>query len=109
MNKQTPLCPYCHKVPCTCPAQPRKRPDYHRLYDTARWKWLRSIVLLKQPLCLDCLANNQTTAATEVHHSTPHKGNLHIFWDEKTLIPLCHSCHSKRTYSERTDSENFRN
>ena len=35
-----------------------------------------------------------------VHHKTPHKGNLTLFYDPRNLEAVCWSCHSGAIQSE---------
>jgi 5-methylcytosine-specific restriction protein A len=58
----------------------REDGDYGHLYDTARWKALRHARLTEQPLCERCLLQEIIEPATVVHHKTPHRGNLDLFW-----------------------------
>jgi 5-methylcytosine-specific restriction endonuclease McrA len=63
-----------------------------RLYDTARWRRLRRIHLAQFPLCDLCEKKGLTVPADVVHHVTPHKGDLVLFWTGK-LQSLCKHCH----------------
>lgn len=54
--------------------------DWRRLYHTKRWKALREDRLNAQPLCERCLASGIVEPATVVHHPTPHRGNVDLFW-----------------------------
>lgn len=65
-----------------------------RMYDTPRWRKLRDLVLLQEPLCRMCSAMGRVTMATVVDHITPHKGNQKLMWDRANLQALCASCHS---------------
>jgi 5-methylcytosine-specific restriction protein A len=49
-----------------------------------------------------CAARGATTAANEVDHIIPHKGNQDLFWRESNWQPLCKTCHSAKTRSEQT-------
>lgn len=64
-----------------------------RLYDTARWKRLRSSFLHLHPLCNIHLKLGSIVPATVVDHITPHKGDEMKFWDEGNLQSLCKRCH----------------
>ena len=69
-----------------------------RLYGY-RWQVQREW-FLQQPenaLCRDCLAQGITTAATDVDHVIPHRGDLGLFWDQDNWQSLCKSCHSRKT------------
>ncbi len=51
------------------------------------------------PLCAFCLEADDVTVATEVHHSTPHKGDLELFWSGP-FVSTCKPCHSSRGQME---------
>lgn len=68
---------------------------YRRLYKTARWRALRDYQLSAQPLCEWCLEREEITAATEVHHGTPHRGDEVLFWSGP-FVSTCKSCHASR-------------
>lgn len=56
--------------------------EYHKLYDTARWKRFREWFLTQHPLCERCLALEIVEPATVVHHADGgHKGDLEKFWN----------------------------
>ena len=67
---------------------------------TNRWLKCRIIYLRAHPLCVVCLKANRVTAATEVDHIIPHKGDPRLFWDESNWQSLCKSCHSTKTANE---------
>jgi 5-methylcytosine-specific restriction protein A len=77
----------------------RQRPnvDVRRLYHTARWRKLRALVLQEEPLCCDCMNENQVIASTDVDHEVPHRGDLELFWSRANLRGRCHECHSRKT------------
>lgn len=84
-----------------------------RQYDKARrvehnqrygyqWRKLRKRFLDAHPLCEQCQLKGRYTPATEVHHIKPlADGGTN---DEKNLMALCKSCHSRITLT----TENFR-
>jgi 5-methylcytosine-specific restriction protein A len=63
----------------------------------SRWNRARAMYLRAHPLCVECLKENQVTAAREVDHIVAHKGDYDLFWDEANWQPLCKSCHSRKT------------
>lgn len=88
--------PQRHKLPRIGKRQPR---SYHRWYGLKSWRLAREAQLSKQPLCEACLGQEpeQLTAATDVDHRQPHRGNWMLFIDPNNLQSLCHSCHSEKT------------
>ena len=62
------------------------------LYDSARWKRMRTYQLQLHPLCKYCAELGRVTPATIVDHIEPHKGDVNKFWLGK-LQSLCDSCH----------------
>ncbi len=63
---------------------------------TAAWQKLRAYVLSREPFCRACVthpAGGRLVAATDVDHSDDNPANN----DLSNLVPLCHSCHSRRT------------
>lgn len=66
---------------------------------TYRWQKARERFLAKHPLCKHCQAQGIVTAATDVDHVIPHRGNDALFWDESNWQSLCKSCHSVKTQS----------
>lgn len=70
-----------------------------RLYGY-KWRQERERFLAKNPLCLHCLQERRTVAATEVDHKIPHRGDMNLFWDQSNWQGLCKSHHSKKTATE---------
>lgn len=77
------------------PVRPDSRPSAHRRGYGRNWQRLRAVVLNREPLCRLCRADGLTVAAEHVDHNVSlAEGGTN---DEANLIPLCHSCHSKKT------------
>lgn len=49
---------------------------------------------------MHCLASNLVTAAVEVDHIVPHRGDPALMWDSDNWQALCKHCHSVKTASE---------
>jgi 5-methylcytosine-specific restriction protein A len=62
-----------------------------------RWRAVRELFLAKNPVCAKC---SGITAATEVDHVIPHRGDQAIFWSEANWMALCKACHSRKTAKE---------
>jgi 5-methylcytosine-specific restriction protein A len=68
-----------------------------------KWQQARIQFLREHPLCMcdDCQAGKlRVTAATDVDHITPHKGDMKLFWNRNNWQALSKSCHSKKTAKE---------
>ena len=79
----------------------RESEQWHRLYDTAKWKEMRTVQLIKEPFCRMCAAKGLRVLASDVDHIKPHRGDLTLFEDESNLQSLCHRCHSIKTMAEQ--------
>lgn len=71
-----------------------------RLYNSRWWRRESKRFLERNPLCVHCDELDVVTAATEVDHKIPHRGNLKLFRDRKNWQPLCSPCHGRKTASE---------
>ena len=76
------------------------RPSSARRGYGRRWRKLRCIFLLENPLCADPfgLHDGKPVPATDVDHIVPKSRGGTDDWTN--LQPLCHSCHSKKTAME---------
>lgn len=79
-------------------ATDRRKGSTARGYDY-RWQQARERFLMRSPLCAACEREGRVTAATEVDHVTPHRGDQALFWDETNWQPLCKPHHSSKTAS----------
>ncbi|MCB4861959.1 HNH endonuclease [Sphingobium sp. PNB] len=66
--------------------------EYRKWYWTREWKEKRKALLFAEPLCVFCLAQGLTTAATVADHVVPHRGDYELFWFGE-LQALCAPCH----------------
>lgn len=77
--------------------KPKTIPDkwstspYQSLYHTKQWQDLSKKILLERPVCQMCNCRQ----SQEVHHVT-HED----FFNEDTLVALCHDCHFQITQEE---------
>jgi len=69
------------------------KPFWDSWYKSARWRRRRAHQLLTHPLCVMCLHQGITKAATVADHIKPHKGDEYLFWCGE-LQSLCQSHHS---------------
>jgi len=71
------------------------------IYNTARWRRLREVKLINNPLCEICEEEGRTTPAEDVHHITSFMSThdsitrRHLAFDYDNLKSLCKECHSK--------------
>jgi 5-methylcytosine-specific restriction protein A len=61
------------------------------------WRRCQAAFLAANPLCADCLAAGRTEPAREAHHVVKVRDDPGRRLDWANLLPLCKSCHSKRT------------
>jgi len=62
-----------------------------------RWGRRRARYLREHPLCVICLEEERTTAATIVDHVIPPRGDPELFWDENNWQSLCKFHHDQKT------------
>lgn len=70
-----------------------------RGYDR-RWRKLRDAYIAEHPLCRHCQERGIVTAAAEVDHIEPHRGDIALLLDWDNLQALCAPCHSAKTARE---------
>jgi len=61
---------------------------------------MRKDHLAAYPWCVDCLEIGEQTAATEVDHVKPHRGDRKLFFDPSNLASRCKHHHSRKTAQE---------
>ena len=67
--------------------------EYRHLYNNARWRRLRKIILARDPICVVC----ERSPATVADHKKDHKGDISLFYDPENLRGVCKECHDKKT------------
>jgi len=79
-----------------------KRDNFAKsIYTSQRWRKLRENIMKKYGgLCQECLKRGRIVKADVVDHIVEIKDGGCI-WCEDNLIPLCHSCHNKKTARAR--------
>lgn len=87
-----------HKAKAFRLSQPieRRGTAAERGYDH-RWRKARRLFLTDNPLCVECMKQGRTTAATDVDHVMPHRGDAVKFADVGNWQSLCKRCHSAKT------------
>lgn len=71
-------------------------PPWKQWYKTARWRALRLKIFLRDLYTCqnkECGRLESNTALLVCDHIKPHRGNVHLFWDETNLQTLCKTCH----------------
>jgi predicted kinase len=76
---------------------------YDTVYNTQRWRNVRKQYLLRNPLCVDCLAEGKTNHATVLDHIIPISKGGDI-WKHNNFQALCASHHNRKTMT--TDRAN---
>ncbi len=61
-----------------------------------KWQRFRLTYLARHPLCVACEKINRVTAATDVDHIIPHRGDMDKFWSGP-FQALCGPCHKAKT------------
>ncbi len=96
-------CPLCRGQ-----ADRRRGTATSRGYDV-RWRRARDSFLREFPLCgqrpreqrpvmSKCFEENRVTAASQVDHVVPHRGNNPaLFWDRDGWQSMCGTCHKRKT------------
>jgi 5-methylcytosine-specific restriction protein A len=103
------------KLPCTqpwcdqlvegggkCEKHKEQRPNglgvvnLRRIYDSARWKRLRAVVMSEEPLCRICLSKNIVELTRAVDHIEDMSSGGSP-WDRDNLQGLCYACHNRKT------------
>ena len=75
------------------------KPEHAKLYNSRRWRALRSMYYKYNPLCAECKRNDRTTEGRCVDHIKPvSEGGP--FYEWANLQTLCNTCHAKKTIKE---------
>ena len=59
------------------------------------WQKARRTFLDHNPLCIMCLEDGVTAAATVVNHKVPHRGDQKLFWDQSNWEAVCKPHHDR--------------
>lgn len=85
---------------------------YDEVYNTDKWKKLRVLKLMKNPLCEQCEKEGIVKPALDVHHKIPILKDISKAFDEDNLMSLCRKCHilihdamRKQKYDEDEDEQ----
>ncbi len=82
------------------PVRRLNREQRQKIYQSQKWKDLRTAKLMEQPLCEICLAKDKITLAIDVHHRDSfmnYEGiqRLAKAYDYSNLLSVCKECHSE--------------
>jgi 5-methylcytosine-specific restriction endonuclease McrA len=66
--------------------------EYKEVYNTSRWRKLRAVVRMEEPICRECGKD----ATHTVDHIQPIKDGGAI-WDRNNLQGLCKACNADKT------------
>ena len=68
---------------------------YQDIYNTPRWKKLRSYKITINPLCEICEAKGIVKQTEEVHHIVPFSIDPTLAYDIDNLLSVCITCHKE--------------
>lgn len=82
------------------PIRQVNKENRYQIYQSAKWKKLRSAKLMSQPLCEICLEKGLVTPAIDVHHKdsfTNYSGAMRLYkaYSFDNLLSVCKKCHSE--------------
>ena len=86
--------------------KPQNEPLYKKyqgksFYNTKAWQRLRVWKLNKDPLCEECLLQDRTTPAVDVHHMLPVEKYPQYALESRFLMSLCKTCHQLMELDQR--------
>jgi 5-methylcytosine-specific restriction protein A len=106
LKRCSATCPQLVPLGSRCPTCTQAQRQVHRRFHVGggfygrRWAKAARRHLAAHPFCVDCLAKGEYTAATEVDHDVPHRGDRRLFWDDSNWRSRCTSHHSAKTARE---------
>ena len=85
-----------------------KREDRQKIYQSTKWKKLREVKLMNDPLCEICLSKGIIKPAVDIHHIDSfmnYTGNrrLETAYNYNNLKSLCKECHSELHKSNQNE------
>ena len=88
------------KPPTHRSGPPRRPKTADPFYKRGAWLALRRLVLLRDPMCVQCLKENRLTESRHVDHVISRATRPDLEMDADNLQGLCASCHSVKTRKE---------
>ena len=83
--------------------------ERRKIYNTARWKRIRKLKFLDNPLCEICEKRGVVTPTEEIGHITSFMSTddpvdrYNLAYDMDNLISLCKKCHQKMRVERRKE------
>lgn len=71
------------------------------IYFTSRWRKLRNLKIVADPLCAECLRYEIVTPATCVDHIIEINDAPELAFEYSNLQSLCSACHNRKTAKEK--------
>ena len=99
-----PSMPPTHRAsggPKHTPKRPEKRLSACKRGYDHKWRAKRRAILAETPLCWVCEMFGVISAATDLDHITPHRGDRVKFHGD--VQPLCRECHAIKSAHEHAE------
>lgn len=77
----------------------RAKVDNSKFYQSKRWRKVRKLYVMQNPICVHCEERGLVTAVQEVDHIKPLRFGGAKF-DFDNLQSLCKSCHGRKSGKE---------
>jgi len=87
------------------------RRERNSIYTSARWKRIRQLKFMENPICEVCEGKGIATPAEDIHHIVSFVGikneavKYELAYDYENLLSVCRACHSKLHHGYRWDKE----
>ncbi len=78
----------------------RRKPKSDNFYSNQPWRKKRLRILIANPLCVHCLKEGKTVAATIVDHDKPRRFYPELELEDSNLNGLCNPCHERKSAKE---------
>jgi 5-methylcytosine-specific restriction protein A len=107
-------CAVCRQLNCTTHTKAARTREYDKtrrpkwlvqFYSSARWKALRRLVLVEEPLCRTCKAQGAIVLSAQADHIKPIHKHPELMLVRSNLQGLCLPCHRSKTRREETEEK----
>lgn len=95
------LCDVCKKERQTTYRDSPERARLNKFYGSPLWRRLSARIRKERPLCEWCTQQGLTVLTDVVDHINPVRTHWERRFDKTNMQCLCHSCHAKKTASDR--------